>query len=78
MWGTKYSQRLSKKSEKGYFSNFACNEINYLHTSKSMIKGFSTVSQYIPTLKDASQTTICGIRLIFFESGLSDKDFWRN
>ena len=36
--------RLSKKSKKGNFCNFACNKINWLRTSKSQNQGFSTVS----------------------------------
>ena len=39
-----YIARLSKKSKNGDFSNFACNEINNLQTSKSLIWGFPTVS----------------------------------
>ena len=33
----RYLARLSKKSKKGNFGNFACSEINWLLTSKSKI-----------------------------------------
>jgi hypothetical protein len=37
-------ERLSKKSKNSDFSNFACNEIDYLQASIFQFWGFSTVS----------------------------------
>ena len=61
----RYVERLSKKSIKGDFANFACKEINDLQASNLQIQGFSTVSEAITEVLKSLIFRDCLLKILF-------------